>query len=61
MIKIVLKDFRCQKCQKLLGKYRECQQLEIKCPRCGKKNCLYDTVVLTRIINSSSLTAASSI
>ncbi|MEN6348446.1 MAG: Com family DNA-binding transcriptional regulator [Syntrophomonas sp.] len=35
-----MNDFRCKKCQKLLGKYRECEQLEIKCPRCGTKNIL---------------------
>ncbi|MDD3268306.1 MAG: Com family DNA-binding transcriptional regulator [Syntrophomonadaceae bacterium] len=33
-------DFRCQGCQKLLGKYRECEELEIKCPRCGLTNSL---------------------
>ncbi|MEN6459991.1 MAG: Com family DNA-binding transcriptional regulator [Syntrophomonas sp.] len=35
-----MKDFRCEKCQKLLGKYRECEVLEIKCPRCGAINTL---------------------
>jgi len=60
VIEIKLKDFRCQKCHKLLGKYLECRQLEIKCPRCGSKNCLRDTVVLTEILKDS-LTAASSI
>lgn len=35
-----MKDFRCKNCQKLLGKYRECEELEIKCPRCGTTNSL---------------------
>lgn len=35
-----MNDFRCRKCQKLLGKYRECRELEIKCPRCGTTNIL---------------------
>ncbi|MDD3022661.1 MAG: Com family DNA-binding transcriptional regulator [Syntrophomonadaceae bacterium] len=35
-----MKDFRCKSCQKLLGKYRECEELEIKCPRCGLTNSL---------------------
>jgi phage FluMu protein Com len=34
----MLKDFRCKKCQKLLGRYRECEVLEIKCPRCRAIN-----------------------
>jgi phage FluMu protein Com len=38
-----LKDFRCKKCQKLLGKYRDCVELEIKCPRCGSRNTLGPT------------------
>jgi phage FluMu protein Com len=33
-------DFRCNKCHKLLGKYRDCLELEIKCPRCGSRNSL---------------------
>ncbi|HRY13154.1 MAG TPA: Com family DNA-binding transcriptional regulator [Syntrophomonadaceae bacterium] len=60
MIFIILKDFRCHKCQKLLGKYLECRQLEIKCPRCGAQNSLRDTAVFTKIIKDS-LTAVSSI
>jgi phage FluMu protein Com len=35
-----LQDLRCRKCNKLLGKYLECKQLEIKCPRCGLSNFL---------------------
>ncbi|MEN6325541.1 MAG: Com family DNA-binding transcriptional regulator [Syntrophomonas sp.] len=35
-----MKDFRCKNCRKLLGKYRECGELEIKCPRCGLTNML---------------------
>jgi phage FluMu protein Com len=31
-------DFRCRNCNRLLGKYKECKQLEIKCPRCGYNN-----------------------
>ncbi|NPV90589.1 MAG: Com family DNA-binding transcriptional regulator [Firmicutes bacterium] len=38
-----MKDFRCGKCNKLLGRYRECRVLEIKCPRCGQKNTLQST------------------
>ena len=33
-----MQDFRCAKCQKLLARYRNCQMLEIKCPRCGQIN-----------------------
>ncbi|MEN6348374.1 MAG: hypothetical protein ABFD08_03105 [Syntrophomonas sp.] len=32
--------FHCIRCGKLLGKYRECKQLEIKCPRCRHINIL---------------------
>lgn len=42
-----MKEFRCQKCNKLLGKYRECRELEIKCPRCGYKNYLKEEPVVT--------------
>lgn len=35
-----MKEFRCKNCRKLLGKYRECSELEIKCPRCGLTNSL---------------------
>jgi phage FluMu protein Com len=30
-----VKDFRCPRCRKLLARYRECGELQIKCPRCG--------------------------
>lgn len=33
-----MKEFRCLKCRRLLGRYRECRDLEIKCPRCGLLN-----------------------
>ncbi|MEN6388901.1 MAG: Com family DNA-binding transcriptional regulator [Syntrophomonas sp.] len=33
-----MQEFRCQQCNRLLGKYRQCNTLEIKCPRCGKLN-----------------------
>ncbi|MDD4774975.1 MAG: Com family DNA-binding transcriptional regulator [Syntrophomonas sp.] len=58
MITIVLKDFRCQKCHKLLGKYLECVQLEIKCPRCGTQNCLREKVLLSEMVKSSLSTAS---
>lgn len=35
-----MKEFRCEKCNKLLGRYRGCRELEIKCPRCGRVNYL---------------------
>ncbi len=38
-----MKEFRCQKCRKLLGKYRGNFELEIKCPRCGNNNYLLQT------------------
>ncbi|MDH7496862.1 MAG: Com family DNA-binding transcriptional regulator [Syntrophomonadaceae bacterium] len=42
-----MKEFRCSHCNKLLGKYRGCDELEIKCPRCGCKNLIVeDRVVL---------------
>ncbi|NLO20586.1 MAG: Com family DNA-binding transcriptional regulator [Syntrophomonadaceae bacterium] len=34
-------DFRCKNCNRLLGKYKDCKQLEIKCPRCGYNNQVY--------------------
>jgi phage FluMu protein Com len=34
-------DFRCKRCNRLLGKYKDCKQLEIKCPRCGYNNQVY--------------------
>lgn len=33
-----MKDLRCNKCHRLLGRYQECEKLEIKCPRCGTIN-----------------------
>ncbi|MEG6522074.1 Com family DNA-binding transcriptional regulator [Desulfotomaculum sp. 1211_IL3151] len=41
-----MQDFRCAKCQKLLARYRNCQMLEVKCPRCGQINKL-NSVYLT--------------
>ncbi|KUG04619.1 hypothetical protein ASZ90_017980 [hydrocarbon metagenome] len=38
-----MKEFRCRKCHKLLGKYRGNLELEIKCPRCGVNNHLMHT------------------
>lgn len=35
-----MNDFRCRKCNKLLCRYRECLELEIKCPRCSTVNSL---------------------
>ncbi|MEN6389404.1 MAG: Com family DNA-binding transcriptional regulator [Syntrophomonas sp.] len=35
-----MQEFRCKKCKKLLGRYHQCKQLEIKCPRCSKINIL---------------------
>ncbi|KUG04618.1 hypothetical protein ASZ90_017979 [hydrocarbon metagenome] len=34
-------DLRCRNCNRLLGKYKDCKQLEIKCPRCGYNNQVY--------------------
>jgi phage FluMu protein Com len=42
--RIIVNDFRCNKCHKLLGKYRNCLELEIKCPRCGSRNSLSQKV-----------------
>lgn len=33
-------DFRCRKCNKLLARYSQCQELEIKCSRCGLPNAI---------------------
>lgn len=33
-----MRDFRCSKCNKLLARYDKCQELEIKCTRCGTQN-----------------------
>lgn len=35
-----MNDLRCKKCNKLLCRFRECLELEIKCPRCGTINSL---------------------
>jgi len=35
---MLLRDFRCSKCNKLLARYIRCQELEIKCTRCGTQN-----------------------
>lgn len=37
-----MQDFRCTRCNRLLARYQECQELEIKCPRCGSLNQLAD-------------------
>jgi len=39
-----MQDLRCEKCNKLLGKYYECKRLEIKCPRCGANNYLRENL-----------------
>ncbi|HWP98451.1 MAG TPA: Com family DNA-binding transcriptional regulator [Syntrophomonadaceae bacterium] len=44
-----MKDFRCQRCHRLLGRYRECLVLEIKCPRCRVVNRLVDSPPLETI------------
>jgi len=31
-------NLRCKKCNKLLARYIQCQDLEIKCSRCGMLN-----------------------
>jgi len=31
-------EFRCKKCNRLLARFDECQELEIKCTRCGMRN-----------------------
>ncbi|MEN6389403.1 MAG: Com family DNA-binding transcriptional regulator [Syntrophomonas sp.] len=33
-----MRDLRCKNCHRLLGRYLECEKLEIKCPRCGAIN-----------------------
>lgn len=33
-----MRDLRCKNCRRLLGRYQECEKLEIKCPRCGTIN-----------------------
>ena len=50
-------DFRCEKCKKLLGKYLGCKRLEIKCPRCGSSNYLFDNLVYTDQVKSHSTRA----
>jgi len=48
-----MQDLRCEKCNKLLGKYYECKKLEIKCPRCGANNYLQDNLPCTDQVNKS--------
>ncbi len=33
-----MQDLRCKECNKLLAKFMQCQNLEIKCSRCGMLN-----------------------
>lgn len=49
-------EFRCGKCNKLLAKYLQCLDLEIKCGRCGTQNQIRqsDTPVRDAIISSTS-------
>ncbi|NMA63721.1 MAG: Com family DNA-binding transcriptional regulator [Syntrophomonadaceae bacterium] len=51
-------DFRCHKCNKLLGRYRECRELEIKCPRCGQKNHLREKGLYTAFERGNQLPGA---
>lgn len=37
-----MQDFKCAKCNKLLGRHQGSRKLEIKCPRCSYLN-LYST------------------
>lgn len=39
-----MKEFRCRKCRRLLGRYADCEFLEVKCPRCGAINNLKSDV-----------------
>jgi phage FluMu protein Com len=41
-------DFRCTKCNKLLAKYMQCQDLEIKCTRCGMQNVIHQSDIPVR-------------
>ncbi|WP_426134906.1 Com family DNA-binding transcriptional regulator [Pseudomonas sp. PWP3-1b2] len=34
----MLKDLRCGSCKKLLARTGKCNELQIKCPRCGTLN-----------------------
>jgi len=43
-----MKDLRCKKCNKLLCRYRDCVELEIKCPRCGTVNSLTNCVHIAK-------------
>ncbi|MGR6836598.1 Com family DNA-binding transcriptional regulator [Syntrophomonas erecta] len=43
-----IRDFRCKKCNKLLGRCRGEYELEIKCPRCGFINYLYNRLTIKR-------------
>jgi phage FluMu protein Com len=49
-------EFRCRKCNKLLAKYTQCLDLEIKCGRCGMRNQILqsDTPVRCAIISNAS-------
>ncbi len=43
-----MNDLRCKKCNKLLCRFRDCGELEIKCPRCGTVNSLTNYVHITK-------------
>ena len=50
-------EFRCKKCNKLLARYSQAQDLEIKCTRCGTQNHILEADLPARYailnINSS--------
>ncbi len=39
-----MKELRCIKCNKLLLKYQECKQVEVKCPRCRATNLVLENL-----------------
>ncbi|MDD4802970.1 MAG: Com family DNA-binding transcriptional regulator [Syntrophomonas sp.] len=51
----MLTELRCQKCNKLLVRYQECSQLEIKCPRCHSLNRLVTQTKSLKIQGTNNL------
>ncbi len=48
-------EFRCKKCNRLLARFNECLELEIKCARCGMHNhLLYSGTQVRHMVFSSS-------
>jgi phage FluMu protein Com len=53
---IMLKDFRCKFCHRLLAKVEEGSKVEIKCPKCKTLNLYQDETVIVYEIPENNVT-----